>query len=788
MMKRLLLLLALAVFFISGISQQPMYSKVKVFANEFQLLELAKAGIDITEGTLKFGKFIISDYSETELATIENLGLSYEVIIKDVAEHYVDRNSGKSKNVSDYKGVSDWTVPENFEFGSMSGHATWSEVVEYLDNMVNLFPNLITSKESLGQTIEGRDIWMVKISDNPGVNEPEPEVLYTALHHAREPAGLMTVLYYMWYLLENYDSDPFIQALVDNTEMYFIPVINADGYVYNETNNPNGGGMWRKNRRDNAGTSCMGVDPNRNYGYMWGLDNTGSSPDPCEETYRGASAFSEPEIQAMRDFIEDHEFINALNYHTYGNLLLYAWGYTEEPCEDDVLFHAHSILYTADNNYTYGAGSLAIYPTNGGSDDWMYGEQTTKPKILAYTPELGGSDDGFWCAIDRIIPIAQENMIQNILAAALCGNYYDVVETTPKISENLTGNLSFDIKRLGLQDGGTLTVLVQPLSDNILSVGNFLTFENMELLESETGVISYTLEDITPSGSEVKFLVTIDNGEYNLYDTITKIFGTTVSLFEDDGNSLANWISPTWNVTTVSYVSPPGSITDSPNGGYQNNQTSAVILTEEIDLTTVAYAQVRFNAKWEIEQGWDYVQLQISTNGTSNWQALAGKYTVTGNTNQASGQPLYDGFQTEWVLEEIELMDYIGQVVSFRFLLKSDGYVTEDGFYFDDFTVLGVEQTTTGSVIPDEKSNFRISNPFPNPAKDIVAFYLSGKDSQEPMHFAIYNVSGQQVYSEKLENGKPQIIVSTGSWKPGVYYYQVEGKSFKSKTKKLIVL
>ena len=787
-MKRFLLLTAFAVFFISIFAQQQKYSRIKVYTNETQLMQLAQAGIDVTEGTLKIGDFVISDYSEGEIAKISTIGLTYDVLIDDVAKHYVDQNIGKSKNVGDYKGVSEWAVPENFEFGSMSGHATWSEAVEYLDNMVQLFPNLITAKESLGQTIEGRDIWMVKISDNPNVNESEPEVLYTALHHAREPAGLMTVLYYMWYLLENYDSDPFIQTLVNNTEMYFIPVINVDGYVFNETNEPNGGGMWRKNRKDNSGTSCMGVDLNRNYGYMWGLDNNGSSPDPCDETYRGESAFSEPEIQAVRDFVEDHEFKNALNYHTYSNLLLYAWGYTDELCPDDDLFFAHSTLYTVDNNYTYGAGSTTIYPTNGGSDDWMYGEQTTKPKILSYTPELGGGDDGFWCAIDRIIPIAQENMIMNILVAAFCGNYYDVEEMSPTIFETSSGDLTFDIKRLGLEDGGNLTILVEAISDNVLEVGDLLFYEDMELLESATGNVPFSLVAGTPSGSEVEFLVSIDNGDYVLQDTIKKIFGTTVSLFEDDGNSLNNWVSPSWNVTTLSYVSPPGSITDSPNGNYQNNQTSGIILTEEVDLTNVGYAQLSFHAKWEIEQGWDYVQLEVSTNGGTTWHALAGNYTVTGNSNQAVGEPLYDGFQTEWVLEEVDLMDYIGEIVTFRFLLKSDGYVTEDGFYFDDFTVLGVELATTGLSSLTTQSIIQISNPLPNPANDDVSFYFSVKDSNEQWRFTVYNVAGQIAYSEKLENGKSLIKVSVNDWKPGVYYYQVEGKTSRSDTKKLIVL
>jgi len=105
----------------------------------------------------------------------------------------------------------------------------------------------------------------------------------------------------MWYLLENYSSDPSIKNIVDNTEMYFIPVVNPDGYIYNQTTNPNGGGLWRKNRRNN-GDNTYGVDLNRNYSYNWGYDNTGSSGNTNSDTYRGPSPFSEPESRIMRDF------------------------------------------------------------------------------------------------------------------------------------------------------------------------------------------------------------------------------------------------------------------------------------------------------------------------------------------------------------------------------------------------------------------------------------------------------------------------------------------------------
>jgi len=592
----------------------------------------------------------------------------------------------------------------------------------------------------------------------------------------------------MYYLLENYDTDPFIQTLVNNTEMYFVPVLNPDGYVYNQSTSPNGGGMWRKNRNPNGG-GCTGVDINRNYGYLWGYDNNGSSPDPCDETYRGEAAFSEPETEAVRDFCEMHEFKNALNYHTYSNLLLYPWGWTDEPCPDDDIFFAHATLMTQDNNYTYGAGSTTIYPTNGGSDDWMYGEQTTKNKIFAYTPELGGGNDGFWCPIDRIVPIAQENMIQNILAAAFAGKYADVNDISSTITSQTMGYISFDITRLGLMDDGIYTVSLEPLSSSVIATGESVVFENMAILESKIDSISFELDPTIPDGTPFQFLLSVDNGDYVLSDTITKIYGEAIVLFEDDCNTLTNWTSNQWDVTTQSYHSPTGSITDSPGGDYPNNQTRIVTMNDEIDLANAGYAVLNFWAKWEIEQGYDFVQLLVSENGSSIWTPLAGKYTVSGNENQEPGEPLYDGFQTEWVREEVDLTPFIGSTVRFAFILKSDFYVTEDGYYFDDFTVSIVELATTGQgELESRLSNITVSNPIPNPANDQVKFNFTNSDQMQNAAFNIYNANGQKVFSSSLEQNQNSLQLKINGWKPGIYYYRVEGLNIQTEAKKLVVV
>ena len=189
----------------------------------------------------------------------------------------------------------------------MGGYYTFNEIVQNLDELHQDYPNLVAEKISIGQTLEGRDIWALKMSDNPNIDEDEAEVLYTGLHHAREPMSYMNLFYYMNWLVENYDTDQMAKDILDNRELWFVPAINPDGLIYNQQIAPNGGGMQRKNARETCNGGVDGVDLNRNYSFMWGLDNQGSSPDGCDETYRGTGPFSEPETAAIEAFIEDHD-------------------------------------------------------------------------------------------------------------------------------------------------------------------------------------------------------------------------------------------------------------------------------------------------------------------------------------------------------------------------------------------------------------------------------------------------------------------------------------------------
>jgi len=777
----LLLTISLSLF------SQIQYSRVRINLQEIDISNLASIGIDINEGIYKKGASFETDLSENEIRKLNNNGVSTEIIINNVAEFYAIRASAE-KNLKIVRSNDDeWTIPENWEYGSMGGFYTLSEVYDELDSMYAKYPNVVSQRQAISDdtlTHDGRKQYWVKISDNPGTNEEEPEVLYTAVHHAREAISVQQTIFYMWYLLENYDTDEEIQRIVDNTELYFVPVINPDGYAYNEFTDPNGGGMWRKNRRNN-GNGTYGVDPNRNYGYFWGLNDDGSSPNPSDDTYRGPAPFSEPEIKNMRDLCNDHEFLITLNYHSYSNLLLSPWGYTADPPPDNDLLLAFAELMTKENNYTYGPGSTTIYPTNGGSDDWMYGEQATKDMILSYTPEVGGGGDGFWPSVSRIIPLCQEQMWQNLTAARLVGHYGVVKDMSPMVTDEIENYASFTITRLGLADTETFTVSIQALDEHIVEVGDDIEYDNMELLETASDSISYMLDAGIENGTIYQYLLSIDNGQFVVSDTITKVYGIEVLIFEDDCENLDNWISNKWNTTDKEYYSPSFSITDSPNGDYQHNENSSIALDTTISLTGASVAFLRFWAKWDIEEGYDYVQLSAKEEGSSNWTPLHGKFASYGNYYLGQDEPVYDGIQNEWVQEEISLVEFADKNITLRFRLNSDSYVKADGFYFDALSISVISAAT--GIKPNKKHELFVSDAYPNPAMDAFSIQYDLINNDNAV-FELFNMSGNKLKSVPINDKKGVLNIKINDLQDGIYYYRLKNGTHVSKSSKLIKL
>lgn len=343
--------------------------------------------------------------TDEEIPLLAASGLSYRLLHRDLAKYYAERLETSATQMPAGSTYGAWLSP-SFGNGSMGGYYTRVEIGSVLDQMRATYPNLISAKQSLGTSIEGRPIWWVRISDNPDVDENEPEARFDSMHHSREPQGMQCNLWFMLFLLEEYGNDPLATYLVDHRELYFIPCVNPDGYEHNQSIAPGGGGLWRKNRRNNGGGS-MGVDLNRNYPYEWGHDNSGSSTNPDSETYRGTSAESEPEVAAMVSFISGRDFNTALSIHTYSNLWLAPWGFEETYPANWSAYDEVGSLATEVNGYPNAPGSIILYAANGVTFDYDHGVHGT----LAWTPEIGSSSDGFWPPQSRIVPLAEDNLL-----------------------------------------------------------------------------------------------------------------------------------------------------------------------------------------------------------------------------------------------------------------------------------------------------------------------------------------------------------------------------------------
>ena len=285
-----------------------------------------------------------------------------------------------------------------------------------LDSFAAKFPQICAPKTSIGKSIEGRDLWMVKISDNVAQKENEPEVYYDAVHHAREPLSMTTTLLFMDRLLEGYGSDPELTFIVDERELYFVPCVNPDGYVYNQTTNPGGGGMWRKNRRDNGG-GVFGVDLNRNYTTGWNAPNGGNSTNPSSSIYRGTAPFSEPESVAIEAFMSGHSFTLTNSVHTYTEILLRPWGYLSGGPANGAEYDQVGAVLTAGNGVAHGPVSTLLYIASGTAVDHHHQAHGA----LAWTPELGRSGEGgFWPAPPKQVEIANwhQHMFQAMALAS----------------------------------------------------------------------------------------------------------------------------------------------------------------------------------------------------------------------------------------------------------------------------------------------------------------------------------------------------------------------------------
>ena len=225
--------------------------------------------------------------------------------------------------------------PEILEFHN------YAQLTQELQNIANTYPG-ITQLYGLGHSVQGRVIWGLKITDNPTIEENEPEVRICGNHHGNELMSVELPLLMAWHLVQNYSINPNIEELIDNREIWIIPMVNPDGREIGTRYNANG------------------VDLNRDYGYVWGGE--GGSPSP----------FSQPETQAIRNNALENNFVLSLSFHTTEAIVNYIWNYKGQPVADHDVVVQLSQQYGSHNGYWVVEG-YDWYQTRGDTNDFSYG-------------------------------------------------------------------------------------------------------------------------------------------------------------------------------------------------------------------------------------------------------------------------------------------------------------------------------------------------------------------------------------------------------------------------------
>ena len=290
---------------------------------------------------------------------------------------------------------------------AVSGYHTVATLEQDLRRLAEEHPE-IAELQQIGRSVEGRPLWALRIGERRGSAR---KVAFFGCHHAREWISVEVPYRLAEHLLDESSSDP-VQGWLQQGEVWVAPMVNPDGHEHTRTTNR----LWRKNRRRNPGGS-IGVDPNRNYGYMWGtLDISTSSRVPSDETYIGPRAFSEPEVRAVRDLVGRELFRGVLSYHSYSQLILFPWGYTFEPVEDEadrsemsglaedmerLIREVHGETYTAQQ-------SSQLYLTAGDTTDWTYGVYDVPSFTIELRP-TSALEGGFILPASQIEPTWQEN-------------------------------------------------------------------------------------------------------------------------------------------------------------------------------------------------------------------------------------------------------------------------------------------------------------------------------------------------------------------------------------------
>ncbi|MCK5832975.1 T9SS type A sorting domain-containing protein [bacterium] len=691
-----------------------------------------------------------ADYAipESGLALLRARVVPFEVIIPDMSEFYASR------------------LDERLDMG---GWRTYEMILAALDSLHDRYPAYVSEPESIGVGCDGHKIVCVKVSDNVETDEDEPEVLIAGGIHAREVIAPEVVLSFAQWLLDSMTSSKIALHMVEKREIWIIPLLNPDGYFYNQETNPTGGGMWRKNRRDN-GDGTWGVDLNRNFTYMWGYDDFGSSSDPSDETYRGSFAGSELETQAIMDFVDSREFRSSMSFHSYSNYYLFPFGWTYDlPIHNDWFLRV-GYRYARGNGYIYGPSASTIYVSNGDTDDWLYGDTTGHSWIFCCTPEVGGDGDGFWPALSRKDQLVSENMLSCKVCCQIAGSAPFMVQAWV---DPLYGDSS------GYADPGERSRILVEIENlgfdpSTAYIKAFSATSGLDMIDDSVFVgaiasqgydtVGFVIEidetRILP-GDYVKIKFEIcDTSGYSTYDSTSFACGTPMIISEWDFEAGAGSLAATGDWQWGAPTSGPEAafsgdflwatkIADD----YTNNTLSELLLPD-VAIPSSSY-KPRFSLKhwysFEAPSGgdiYDGATVMISDDGGLSWSILSSVEGYDGvaydHNPYLDGDSVFTGSSVGWRTETFDIEPYAGSTILIKLVIGSDPYVSASGWYVDDIKFIYYLDPglAAGAYRIPDNVNIDI---YPNPFNSACRIFFHSKDSIFLPKIEIFDLDGRIV-------------------------------------------
>jgi len=730
------------------------------------------------------------------------------------------------------------------------GYQSYAQVMQVIADWQAQYPNLlrvVNLGNSWGKIYSqqgisyynpyNHDIIAVMLSDNATIDEDEPGFYFMGAHHAREPISTEVCMHILGSLLAGYGTDPEVTEMVNESEIWFVPIVNPDGHkiVLDQTDV-----WWRKNIRDNNnnqtfnndeyGYGTDGVDLNRNYGFRWGY--VGATSDNMYPTYHGPSPMSEPEVQAVETLIQDRHFLAGISYHSYGEMVLYPFGfvgslYAPDQAEMSALAQSMASSIPKEGAGTYDPmPSWQLYPAAGNTDDWAYGNFG----IFSYTIELATQ---FIPTAQQVPIITQNNLeaakrlIQRQNSKTLKGHVYDAETMLPVLATIFVDGIDdHPLYRAPYQSNSTFgsyyrflpvgTHTVHYLapgylrqSMNLAISNNTATIQDVYLIRGETFDLSIFLVDengFVVDNASIEFVGTdipiqssdaqgivhiaeflggayrlrISKAGYESYDVFHNIqtpnliitFVGTPMLSEGFENGIQNWTrTGSWNTTSSQSNSGQFSLADSPNGSYSANGSSYCQYAQPISLSGALWANMQFWIKHNIRQDGDHLLLQYSLNGQL-WQSL----------------DTFDGVM-DWTLKTYDLSSFGGSSIYIRFQLNTTSNLNADGVYIDDFKVF-----VNSYPSHEDDSPIPISNivAYPNPFSRQIAFSIPKTLQKVARKLSIYNVRGQLVKELDFAKDSDSIVLWDGlsdtntQSSSGIYFLRVETDFGKSITKKIL--